>query len=142
MDVPCQDELKAAGHDGVHPETPSRLRQGPVETIKKIDTSAVRGADVMVEFHTLGCCPSASEKSGWSAVTTEPSAGLQHMSQSPAPKHSLSPSLHDVQKANPIGQLTKGGDFAGCLSHPALSVVLNEPNPTTSFTYTHTCFYI
>ncbi len=76
----------------------------------------------------------ASQKSGWSAVTTEPFAGPQPMSQSPATIRHLPP-MSSTRTAN------KAGDFRGSLSRPALSTVLNEPNPTSSFTRSHTCFF-
>lgn len=84
---------------------------------------AVRETDVTPEFHMLGDDPKqAWRESGWSAVTTEPFAGPQPLSQSPAE----------------IRHLPLCRDFRGAsLSHSALSTVLNEPNPTSSFTQSY-----
>ena len=49
----------------------------------------------------LPCFPLASEKSGWSAVTTEPFADPRPMSQSPAPIRHFARSLRQLTKREP-----------------------------------------
>lgn len=72
---------------------------------------------------------------GWSAVTTEPFAGPQPMSQSLATIGHF-PLTSTTRTANRATDFGGGG-----VSHPALNMVLYEPNSIFSFTFNHTCFF-
>lgn len=109
-------------------------------------TSAVCGTDVSPRFHMLtGDDPASNElqkKPGRSAVTTEPFCWPTtnepitcNDRTLPSPPF-LWPSMLCTKSANEAGRF--GG--AGGLSHPALNTVLNEPNPASTFTHSHTCF--
>lgn len=112
----------------------SRHLKGPVQTMNcghfLVQALYVEQMSALsfVCLETTLLSMSFGKKSGWSAVTTEPLTDPQPMSQSPAPIGHFPPTLH---VARSLGQLAKRG---------ALSTVLDEPNPTTSFPHSHTCF--
>lgn len=141
VDVPCQDEMREGGRMGwlglTKSQAPNRIQ---FRLLKILDSFWYKRCTWKRRHPWVSYAwrrPSfqwASQKSGWSAVTTEPFAGPQPMSQSPATiRHS--PPMSSTRTAN------KAGDFRGSLSRPALSTVLNEPKPTSSFTHSHTCFF-
>lgn len=88
------------------PLTHSRHLKGPVQTMncghfwyKRCMWS--RCQPWVLYAWRLPCFPLASEKSGWSAVTTEPFADPRPMSQSPAPIRHFARSLRQLTKREP-----------------------------------------
>lgn len=114
-------------------QAPNKIQFRLLRILDVFGTSAVSETDATPEFHMLGDDPAFSEKSGWSAVTTEPFFRPT----------TYEPITRNDQTLTPMSSTRtsdKAGDFRGSLAQPSVRYLMSQTHLLVLLIFIHVFF--